>query len=395
MNIVNVPLAKISANSWNCKRTVNGAFITSVGNQLLNPVTLRKTPTGWEVIAGWRRCEAYRKLGKATIPATVISADDIHARELTLVENMDREQLSPIEEAREIDILLGIHNGDVAEVAARLGRPRSFVRSRAALASLDVDRLDGLDIGIDNIPVKCLELLAKVPEDIQTAIIEQTPWAIPNESRLQAAIQGMTRTVNGAPWAYDMEPMCSKCPKRTGADPDLFGETDGFVGINDSCLDAVCYAKKERAHVNGVLTRERGKHPGVVLVAMDIPLELREDAKRLKVGILDGLVRTDYTAAKASDNDVVRGVIWCGPQAGTALWCRPAEAQTATKDLVPIEVRRLRWVASQIRGELETVLDNLNAEDRDSLVAASNVLTGGNGEDAVAALEKQAEEEIK
>jgi ParB family transcriptional regulator, chromosome partitioning protein len=104
---------------------------------LLQPVVVRPRPEGgYELIAGERRWRAARQAGVETVPALVREADDRDSLLLALVENVAREQLSAVEEARAYAVLLdefGLSLGDVAE---RVGRSKPAVSNRLRLLEL-------------------------------------------------------------------------------------------------------------------------------------------------------------------------------------------------------------------------------------------------------------------
>jgi ParB family transcriptional regulator, chromosome partitioning protein len=104
---------------------------------LLQPVVVRPRPEGgYELIAGERRWRAARQAGVDTVPALVREADDRDSLLLALVENVAREQLSAVEEARAYAVLLdefGLSLGDVAE---RVGRSKPSVSNRLRLLEL-------------------------------------------------------------------------------------------------------------------------------------------------------------------------------------------------------------------------------------------------------------------
>ncbi len=104
---------------------------------LLQPVVVRPRPDGgYELIAGERRWRAAREAGIEEVPALVREADDRDSLLLALVENVAREQLSAVEEARAYAALLdefGLSLGDLAE---RVGRSKSSVSNRLRLLEL-------------------------------------------------------------------------------------------------------------------------------------------------------------------------------------------------------------------------------------------------------------------
>jgi ParB family transcriptional regulator, chromosome partitioning protein len=115
---------------------------------LLQPVVVRpRTAGGFELIAGERRWRAAREAGLPTVPALVREADDRESLLLALVENVAREQLSPIEEARAYAVLLDEFGLSLSEVAERVGRSKPAVSNRVRLLDLPGDVLELVDRG--------------------------------------------------------------------------------------------------------------------------------------------------------------------------------------------------------------------------------------------------------
>ena len=104
---------------------------------ILQPVVVRALPGGvYQIIAGERRWRAGRLAGLAEVPAIVIEADDAKVRELALIENLQRQDLSPLEEAEGYRSLME-HSGMTQEqVAARLGKSRPVVANALRLLNL-------------------------------------------------------------------------------------------------------------------------------------------------------------------------------------------------------------------------------------------------------------------
>ena len=109
---------------------------------LLQPIVVRpRTEGGWELIAGERRWRAAKEAGLESLPALVRDADDRDTLLLSLVENVAREQLSAVEEARAYALLLdefGLSLGDVAE---RVGKAKPTISNRVRLLDLPDDVL--------------------------------------------------------------------------------------------------------------------------------------------------------------------------------------------------------------------------------------------------------------
>ena len=109
---------------------------------LLQPVVVRPRPAGgYELIAGERRWRAAKEAGVDKVPALVREADDQQSLLLSLVENVAREQLSPVEEARAYAILVDEFGLGVGEIADRVGRSTPSVSNRLRLLELPDDVL--------------------------------------------------------------------------------------------------------------------------------------------------------------------------------------------------------------------------------------------------------------
>ena len=107
---------------------------------ILQPLTVRKLPSGfYQIIAGERRWRAARIAGLQQVPAIVIEADDRKMTELALIENLQREDLNPIEEAEGYKSLMENYQMTQEEAAARVGKSRSAVANSLRLLGLCAD----------------------------------------------------------------------------------------------------------------------------------------------------------------------------------------------------------------------------------------------------------------
>ena len=151
--LTELPVETIHPNSRQPRRRLSAEAVSGLAESvraqgILQPVIVRPRPAGgYELIAGERRWRAAREAGVPMVPALVRQADDRESLVLALVENVAREQLSPVEEARAYAVLLdefGLGLGDVAE---RVGRSRPAVSNRVRLLELPPDVLDLLERG--------------------------------------------------------------------------------------------------------------------------------------------------------------------------------------------------------------------------------------------------------
>ncbi|HST25701.1 MAG TPA: ParB/RepB/Spo0J family partition protein [Gaiellaceae bacterium] len=115
---------------------------------VVQPVLVRpRAEGGWELIAGERRWRAAREAGVGTVPAVVRQTDDRDSLLLALVENVAREQLSPVEEARAYAALVDEFALSLGDVAERVGRSKPSVSNRLRLLELPDDVLSMVERG--------------------------------------------------------------------------------------------------------------------------------------------------------------------------------------------------------------------------------------------------------
>ena len=111
-------------------------------NGLVQPVVVRKKGERYELIAGERRFRAFKLLGRDKIPAVVTEADDLTAAKYSLIENLQREDLNPYEEAAAYRTLIDEYGLTQEEAAAQVGKSRSAVANSIRLLDLPEDVLE-------------------------------------------------------------------------------------------------------------------------------------------------------------------------------------------------------------------------------------------------------------
>jgi ParB family chromosome partitioning protein len=126
-----------------------GGLAESIRQQgVVQPVLVRPRPAGgWELIAGERRWRAAREANLETLPALVRDAADRDALLLGLVENVAREELSPVEEARAYALLVDEFELSLGEIAERVGGSKPAVSNRVRLLELSDDILSMVERG--------------------------------------------------------------------------------------------------------------------------------------------------------------------------------------------------------------------------------------------------------
>lgn len=103
---------------------------------LINPIIVRKIRNKYEIIAGERRYRAHVLLNKPTITCIAVDVNNISAAGMALVENMQRADLNPIDEAEHLFIMKEFVTSNLAEIGRKIGKSRAWVSNRLRLLGL-------------------------------------------------------------------------------------------------------------------------------------------------------------------------------------------------------------------------------------------------------------------
>lgn len=235
---------------------------------LLRPLPGHRVPDTWgfrrkdaplpayELVAGARRLRASKIAKVAEIPAMIRELTDEQALEIQVIENLQREDVTPLEEAEGYEALMHHGHADADAVAAKIGKSRSYVYARLKLLDLTPDCRQALREG--KIDASRALRIARIPDaklqakalaeasrtnyrgDPAMGVREFEGWLQQNVMLRLEQAPFPTTAIN----LVDGVGSCMDCPKRTGAEPDLF--TD--VNSPDLCTDPACHARKAQAH---------------------------------------------------------------------------------------------------------------------------------------------------
>lgn len=137
-----IPISQVENCSSQPRKDFDGDALEDLAESIrqhgiIQPLTVRRLQSGYyQIIAGERRWRAARIAGLSQVPAIVIEADDRKAMELAMIENLQREDLNPIEEAHGYFVLTEQHGLTQEQVAQRLGKSRSAVANALRLLHL-------------------------------------------------------------------------------------------------------------------------------------------------------------------------------------------------------------------------------------------------------------------
>ncbi len=237
---------------------------------LIQPVTVRPNADGFELIAGARRYRAAKLAELFSVPARIVEIDDAQALELQLVENSQRVDVHPYEEAQGFQRLLDLPGYDVSALVEKSGKSASHIYARLSLLQLIPAVADAFTQ--ERITASHANLIARLPQESQAEAFEQCwrkDWQeqeahlLPAKS-LSAWIQAnLYLSLADAPFDREdptLNPAagaCVTCPRRSGYNTSLFADVQG-----DQCLDGPCYQTKITAHID----RELAARPELVQI---------------------------------------------------------------------------------------------------------------------------------
>ena len=139
---LSLPISQVESCSSQPRKHFDEASLAELAasiqeHGIIQPLTVRKLASGYyQIIAGERRWRAARLAGLSEVPVIVIEADDRKAAELAMIENLQREDLNPMEEAAGFQSLIETYHMTQEEAATRVGKSRSAVTNALRLLSL-------------------------------------------------------------------------------------------------------------------------------------------------------------------------------------------------------------------------------------------------------------------
>lgn len=304
--IPTLPIAAIIPSPSNPRKRFDDAYLDELAESikthgLIQPITVRplpldnlfdynrkhpntepgETPT-YEIVVGECRWRAAQRAGLVDIPAFWRELDDKQVLEIQVIENLQRRDVHPLEEADGYRMLIDRHQYRVEDIALKIGKSRSYVFARLKLCALgDAGREMFYAGGIE---ASVALMIARLPETDQIKMLKQlrqsneangepisfrdAKWRIRN---------GFTIDLANATFPIDDAKLlpaagsCTDCPKRSGNAPEICPDID----TADVCTDTRCFEEKRLARREQLLDGYRAK---------SIPVHVDEDAKMIAPG---------------------------------------------------------------------------------------------------------------
>lgn len=175
------PIDRLVRNPKNPRKVFTEAEIAELAESirekgLIQPILVRRSPDNgmeWQIVAGERRWRAAQKAGLRVVPIVVRDLDDQEAMEIAIIENVQREDLNPVEEARGYQVLMEAHGRTQDAVAGVVGKSRSHVANTVRLLALPEPVLDHLQAGRLSAGHARALITAKNPEALAEKIVAE------------------------------------------------------------------------------------------------------------------------------------------------------------------------------------------------------------------------------
>lgn len=314
----------------NPRKTFNPAKMKELedsarANGIMQPIVIRPLPASrlgetfesrarnaplptHEIVFGERRWRASGPAGLKKIPVIIRHLTDAQVLEFQIVENLQREDVSELEEAEGYQFLMEKAGMSADQVAEKIGKSRAYVYSRTKV--LDLCQVGRIALRDGKLDFSKGLLIARIPSESQQlkAIKALTETYHDGELRIGArkAAEHIREhymlPLDKAPFSRldaDLVPeagACSSCPKRTGANPELYSD----VKSADVCTDSPCYHQKEGAHA--MRLAEEAKAKGQNVITGEEAKELVVDNTRYhQVPKLKGYRRLDHADDSPTD----------------------------------------------------------------------------------------------
>jgi ParB family transcriptional regulator, chromosome partitioning protein len=263
-DLVMLPISDIVESQTNPRKTFTGLeelaeSIKATG--LHQPIVVRPGNPGsliCELVFGARRLRACRIIGLETVPVIRRYMTDAQVREAQLIENNQRQDVNPMEEADAYDQVIRMDGYNIAKLAAKIGRSESYVAQRIQLLKLHKDFQTMLLQ--EKITLAHGKLLARSAIASQEKLANEwewkdwkdDDWECPSVHELANDLNHERRELKSAPFdaknaqLYPIAGACTECQNRTGFNRMLFADLDTK---NDQCNDPVCFQAKVEAHI--------------------------------------------------------------------------------------------------------------------------------------------------
>ncbi|MDP8243718.1 MAG: ParB/RepB/Spo0J family partition protein [Candidatus Hinthialibacter antarcticus] len=254
-----IEVGAIEANRWQPRTQFDDEQLKelseSIGAQgVLQPLLVRRKPdgsAGYQLIAGERRLRASKLAGLGKVPCILLEAQETQALEIALVENIQRSNLSPVEEARAYKQMVERFNLTQEQISAKVGKSRAAVTNALRLLNLPVSVLDLLDSGVLSVGHAKVLLSVKDTDKIESLALRilEEEWSVRQlEEELRGKPPAAPKPAKAAPEDKDIfvSDMKRKLEEalQTKVDIRMKGKNKGRIDIHFYDLDQLDHLLK-------------------------------------------------------------------------------------------------------------------------------------------------------
>jgi ParB/RepB/Spo0J family partition protein len=280
----NIKISDIEISGLNPRKTFDKISLQELSESIkehgvLQPILVRPIPglskskKPYELVCGERRFKASKIAKLKEIPANIRELSHDEAFEMMIVENLERKDVHPLEEANAFQSMIDSKKYTIEDISAKLSKSISFILGRMKLNSL-IDKIKE-DFRAGFLSIGGAVLIAKLKIEDQEAMQKSSePWGggSPNYGtahEIKEAIEDDALDLKEALFDQSSEDLvegcgsCSVCPKRSQANPQLFPE---FQKEN-LCFDDECFNKKVSAHLENEVARIIKDAEDIILIA--------------------------------------------------------------------------------------------------------------------------------
>ena len=268
-NITMVALANVQPSSYNPRKNFDGESLAELAESIrqqgvLQPIGVRPTEENrFEIVFGERRFRASLMAGLEEIPAIVMEISDEQAEEMAVTENLQRKDVTPIEEANAYQRLLESGRHDVQSLAVQFGKNESYIRTRLKFVSLIPEIAQLLEQ--DEITISVASEICRYGEDIQREVyethlkegVQYNSWRGMKASEVAKKIE-QQYTADLARYSFD-KTLCLSCPHNTN---NMMLFCEGGCG---NCANRTCLAEMNAAYLTEKAVQFVEQYPAVSL----------------------------------------------------------------------------------------------------------------------------------
>ena len=198
-DIVEIRLDEIRSNPYQPRKTFDEESLKELAESIkehgvVQPVIVKKSIKGYELVAGERRTKASKIAGKTTIPAIIRDFNDEEMMEIALIENIQRENLNPIEEALAYENIIKSTGMTQEKIAQKFGKSRSYVTNMLGLLNLPEETKKLVEKG--EISASHARVLSKMDDEKK---INEIAKKVVNDKINVREIEELVKQVNIAP----------------------------------------------------------------------------------------------------------------------------------------------------------------------------------------------------